>query len=91
MNSAVVACDAEKGRIDTERQRGHGPDRHEHNLAPQVVADLDLLLVLMGCVVDVIVVARLEEKVPDLPAGHAEQPSQQNGGRRIRENQHVGA
>ena len=45
----------------------------------------------MGCVIDLIIVARLKEKVPDLPACHAEQPSQQNGVCRIREDQDIGA
>jgi hypothetical protein len=45
----------------------------------QIVADLDLFLVLMGGLVDHVVVAGLEEKMADLAAGHANKPRNENG------------
>ena len=40
--------DAEQRRIEIERKRRQRPDRQQHDLALQVVADLDLFLVLVA-------------------------------------------
>ena len=47
--------DAEQAGIEIEHQRRQGPDRHQHHLAPQVVAELDVFLVLVRRVVDRVV------------------------------------
>ena len=93
-NSIAVGVrleDAEQRRIEVEQQRRQRPDRHQHDLAPQIVADLDLFLVLVRGLVDLVVVLGLEEEVADLPAGHRHQPADQRRHRRIGEHQHVGA
>src|SRR5262245_25981045 len=81
--------DAEKCGIKVERQRRQRPDRQEDDLAPQVVANLDFLLVLVSRLVNLVVVFRLKEEVPDLPAGHRHDPSDQSGHRRIPEHHRV--
>src|SRR5262245_2067187 len=81
--------DAEKCGIKVERQRRQRPDRQEDDLAPQVVANLDFLLVLVSRLVNLVVVFRLKEEVPDLPAGHRHDPSDQSRHRLIREHHRV--
>ena len=83
--------DAEQRRIEVERQRRQRPDRHQHDLALEIVADLDLFLVLVGRLVDVVVALRLEEEVAGLPGGHRHQPADQRRQRGIREHQRIGA
>jgi hypothetical protein len=56
----------EQGRIEVQHQRGRRPDRHQHDLAPQIVTDLDLFLVLVGRLIEVVVIPRLKEKMPRL-------------------------
>jgi hypothetical protein len=53
---------AKQGRIEHQDQRRQRPDRHQHDLALQVIADLDLFLVLMGRLVEVVISFRLEKK-----------------------------
>ena len=61
----------------------------QHNLAPQVVADLDVLLVLVGGVVDFIVALGLKEEVASLTADHRYQPADERRGSRVFEDQSV--
>ena len=81
---------AEERRVGQQRHRAQQPQPHQHDLAGEVVADLDLFLVRVGGAVDVIVVARLEEEVACLPAGHRHTPGQQRGQRGIAPQQDVG-
>ena len=80
---------AEQGRIEVQHQRRQRPDRHQHDLALQIIADLDLFLVLVGRLVDVIVALRLEEEVTGLARGHRDQPADQRGLDRIDEHQGI--
>ena len=73
-----------------QHQRRQRPDRHQHDLALQIVADLDFFLVLVGRLVDVVVALRLEEEMTGLPRGHRDQPADQRGSHRIDEQQHIG-
>ena len=57
---------AQQRRVEVQHQRRQRPDRHQHDLAPQIVADLDLFLVLVGRLVDVVVSLGLEEEMPGL-------------------------
>src|SRR6267142_506257 len=66
---------AEQGRVEIQYQRRQRPDRHQYDLALQIVADLDLFLVLVRRLVDVVVSPRLEEEVTGLPRGHGDQPA----------------
>ncbi len=83
--------DPEQGRIEHQQERRGGPHRQQHELALDVVADLDLLLVVVGRLVDLVVAARLEEQVADLAGRHGGQPADQRGHRRIGERHDVGA
>ncbi len=94
MNSAAALGrreNTEKGRAGEQQQRRQGPDGHQHHLALEIVADLDFFLVVVARLVDVVVVARLEEKVPALAAGHADEPRQEHRDRRMLEDQEVRA
>ena len=82
--------DAEQGRIDDQQQRRGRPDGQQHQLALDVVADLDLFLVGVGRLVDLVVAARLEEQVADLAAGHGDQPADQRRHGGIGERDHIG-
>ena len=73
-----------------QHRRRQRPDRHQHDLALQIVAELDLFLVLVGRVVDVVVALRLEEEVTGLARGHRDQPADQRRHRRIDEQHHIG-
>ncbi|WP_267393686.1 MULTISPECIES: hypothetical protein [unclassified Sphingomonas] len=55
----------------------------------QIVADLDLFLVIVGRVVDVVIALGLEEEVAGLAAGHRHAPGEQAGDRRVGEQQHI--
>jgi len=66
----------EQGGIDPQDHGCRGPDGHQHNLALQVVADLDVFLVLVGGMVHLVIALRLEEEVTRLPARHGDQPGQ---------------
>ena len=59
------------------------------DLAPQVVADLDALLVVVRCVIDLVISARLEEEMADLARGHRDNPAQQGGRTWINEQERV--
>jgi len=65
---------AEQGRAHPQQGWRQHPDRQQHDLALEVVADLDVLLVLVGRLVDLVVILGLEEEVPDLAAHHRAQP-----------------
>ena len=62
----------------------------QDDLAPEVVADLDVFLVLVGRVVYLVVALGLEEEVSGLPADHGHQPANQRRSRGILEDQAVG-
>src|SRR5215467_8274247 len=79
----------EQARVKIQDERRCGPDRHQHDLALQVVTDLDLFLVLVRRVVDLVVVPGLEEEVTNLPACHPHNPCQQHGGSWILEDEQV--
>src|ERR1700760_808072 len=78
-------------RVQDENQRRQRPDRHQDNLAAEVVADLDLLLVLVRDLIDGVVRPGLKEEMTDLPAGHRYQPANQAGERGVAEDQRVDA
>ena len=86
------------GRLDHPAQRwrepqqhgNHHPGGHQHDLAPDVVADLDVFLVLVGRLVHVVVAARLEEEVARLTRGHRDAPGNDRRQRGIDEQQAVG-
>ena len=67
------------------------PNGHQYDLAAQVVADLDLFLVIVGGLVHMVIGLRLEEEVARLAARHRHQPRQQRGSSRIDEQQRIGA
>ena len=71
---------AEKAGVQIEHRGRQSPDCHQHHLAPQIVTELHVLLIFMGCLVDLVIVARLEEEMPDLATRHSNQPSQQHRG-----------
>jgi len=62
----------------------------QDDLPLEVVANLDLFLVLVGGVVDLVVTLRLEEKVAALAAHHRHQPGDQRGCSGVEKQQHVG-
>src|SRR5262249_52522995 len=78
-----------QGWIEQQKSGKQGPDPHQHQLALQVVADLHLLLELVGGLIDVVVALGLEEEVTGLPGGHADQPSNEGGRRWIKQQQGV--
>jgi hypothetical protein len=80
----------EQRGLEHEQERGQPPDRVQDHLAAQVVADLDPLLVLVGRLVLLVVALGLEQKVADLTDAHREDPAEQRGEDRLREQQHVG-
>ncbi len=88
---AVGLEQAEQRGIEVEGEGRDGPQRHQHDLALKVVADLDVFLVLVGGLVDLVIIPRLEEEVADLTARHADEPGEQHGRNRVLENQDVGA
>src|SRR5947209_12736812 len=59
----------------------------QHDFAAEVVADLDLFLVLVGGVVYRIVTLRFKEKMANLAAGHRHRPSDQGRDRGVPEQQ----
>src|ERR1700750_1159029 len=59
----------------------------QHDFAAEVVADLDLLLVLVGGVVYRIVTLWCKEEMANLGAGHRHRPSDQGRDRRVPEQQ----
>jgi len=61
--------------IHPQNRRAERPNRQQHDLAAEIEADLDVLLVLMGGVVDFVVALRLKEKVASLPANHCHKPA----------------
>src|SRR5262249_2790437 len=69
--------------IQNKGERRQGPDRHQDDLAPEVVPDLDLFLVFMRRFVRLVVALRFEEEVSDLPADHRSQPSYESRGDRV--------
>jgi len=81
---------AEQRRIEPQHGRGDGPHGHQDDLALQVVADLDVLLVLVRGVVDVVVALGLEEEVSRLAGHHRHQPADQRRRRRAPEHRGVG-
>jgi len=94
----VHVIGAAGGGRDPPEQRGaqpqqpgrERPDGQQHDLALQVVADLDVLLVLVSRLIDLIVVLRLEEEVAHLAAHHGAQPGHVGGVGRIGEQHDVG-
>jgi len=80
----------EQCRVHPQQRRGEGPDGKQHYLAAEVVANLYILLVLMGRVVYLVVTPGLEEEVAGLPADHRHQPADQRRGRWVLEDQAVG-
>lgn len=77
-------------RIVDEDERRQGPNRHQDNLAAQIIADFDLLLVFVRRVVDMVVALRLEKKVAGLTTRHRDEPSDFRRHRRIDERYRVG-
>src|SRR5580658_6716973 len=75
--------EAETGGVEQEYQRRQRPDGQEDDLAPEIVADLDLFLVLMRRLVDLVVALGLEEEMADLPARHRQRPADQRRHRRM--------
>jgi len=80
----------EQGRVNPQDYRDGCPDRHEDDFAPQVVANLDVFLVVMGGMVHLVVALWLKKEVPRLPARHGDQPGQQSGGHWVGEHQKIG-
>jgi len=78
-----------QGRIEQEHAGRQRPNREQYELAFEVIADLNVFLVLMGRLIDHIVALGLEQKVPRLTADHCHQPADQGGCRRIREDRDV--
>ena len=58
--------EAEQGGIKVQHHWRCRPDRHQHDLALQIVPDLDLFLVLMGRLIEVVVAPGLEEEMAGL-------------------------
>jgi hypothetical protein len=83
--------DAEQAGIDEQDERRECPDGQQHDLAPEIVADLDLLLVRVRRLVHLVVALRLEEEVAGLAGGHRHQPADQRRDGGVEEDQHVGA
>jgi hypothetical protein len=75
--------------IEQQHERRQRPDREQHDLAPQVVADLDLFLALVREVIDRVVVLRLEEEVADLPRPHRNEPTDERRDAGVEREQHV--
>src|ERR1700693_2358679 len=69
--------DPEERWVEPQDRRGQGPDRQQRRLAPEVVTDFDVFLVLVGGLVDVVVALGLKEEVTHLPAHHRHQPRYQ--------------
>ncbi len=67
---------AEQRGAEPQHGGGQRPDGEQHDLALQVVAHLDVFLVLVGGVVDLVIALRLEEEVTRLAAYHGHQPAQ---------------
>ena len=77
--------------FEPHHQRARGPESHQHDLAHQVVANLDLFFVFVGGLVDFVVAFGLEEKMSGLAAGHGDTPGQQGRIGGINEQQPVGS
>ena len=75
---------------EVEGHRRHRPQRHEDYLASQVVANLDVLLVLVGRPIHVVIPARFKEEMPGLARGHRDAPRDEGREGRIDEKEHVG-
>ena len=59
---------------EVEDCRSHRPQRHEHYLTSQVVANLDVFLVLVGGSIHVVIPARFKEEMPGLARRHRDAP-----------------
>ena len=81
---------AEHGGVPPHDQRRKCPQAHQHQLAAQVVADLDIFLECVGGLVHGVVVVRLKEEVSCLARGHGHQPCDQCGYDRVDEEPSVG-
>ncbi len=90
LGARVRLENSEEGRLEPQHERHGGPDHVQYDLAPQVVADLDVLFELMGRVVDLVVPLGLEEEVPRLARDHGDEPGDERRGDRVREQQDVG-
>src|SRR5262249_58596436 len=82
--------DAEKSGVEPGGQRGEGPDRQQDGFAAQIVTHLDFLLVLVGGLIHLVIVFRLEEEVTHLARGHRHEPADQGRDRRILEHHRIG-
>jgi len=51
------------------------PDRQQHDLAAQIVTNLNVFFVLVGSVVHLVVALGLKEEVASLPGDHGHQPA----------------
>src|ERR1700737_5668850 len=80
---------SKQGRVAAQRQRRQYPDRHENDLALQIVTDFYFLLVFVGGVIHHVVVSRFKEEMPDLAAGHRGEPTDQGRNRGVLENHDV--
>jgi len=80
---------AESGRAEPDQNWQCTPNAQQHDFATQVVANLDVFLVIVRGVVDVIVCFGLEEKMPDLTTGHGDQPSHQCSRHWVNEQQDI--
>src|SRR3974390_2379231 len=54
--SGMRRQNAEQRRVDVKGKRRQCPDRQQHNLAPQVIADLDLFLIFVRGLVHHVVI-----------------------------------
>lgn len=66
------------------------PEAHEDDLTAEVVAHLDVFLMLVGDLIDPVEVMRFEEEVTSLACGHGDTPCHEGGGGGIDEEQGVG-
>ncbi len=76
--------------IEKQHERRRRPDRQQHDLASQIVADLYFFLEFVGRLVDLVIALGLEEEMTGLPGRHRNQPADQRRQRRVREHQRIG-
>jgi len=76
---------AVEARFEPQDGRCHCPDREQHHLAAQVVAHLDLFLVVVGSLIDMVVALWFEEEMACLTRRHCDQPRDHGGDHRIDE------
>ncbi len=81
---------AEERRLGPQHEGQRGPHAHQHDLAADVVAHLDGLLVRIAGLVDMVVAARLEKEVAGQTRCHRHTPGENGGQGRVDEQQAIG-